>query len=72
MVSGTPDAGEFGINSDHRSMTKFSNAENDDFKKMSRTLEFMLQKSTAKVEANWTLEGRIKQGNQLYYSGAKY
>ena len=51
MVSGTPDVGEFGINSDHRNMTKFPNAENEDFKKISRTLDFMIKKSTAKVEA---------------------
>lgn len=58
-------------------MTKFSNAENEDFKKLSRTLEIMLQKSGPKVEANWTTEARTKQqGNQFcdlvasfYYGG---
>lgn len=72
MVSGTPDAAEFGINADHRSMTKFSNVNSEDFKKVSRTLDFMIQKSGPKVEANWTLEARVKQGKQLYYSSAAY
>ena len=48
VVSGTPDAAEFGINADHRNMTKFSNLENEDFIKLSRTLELMLQKSGKK------------------------
>lgn len=64
MVPGTPDAAEFGINADHRKMTKFSNADNEDFKKLSRTLELMLQKSGSKVEANWALEARLKQGRR--------
>lgn len=72
VVSGTPDAAEFGINADHRTMTKFSNVNSEDFKRLSRTLNFMVQKSGPKVEANWTLEARVKQGNQLYYSGAAY
>lgn len=72
MVPGTPDTAEFGINADHRNMTKFPEADNEDFKKLSRTLEFMLQKSGSKVEANWTLEARMRQGNQLYYSAAGY
>lgn len=70
VVSGTPDAAEFGINADHRNMTKFSNVDDEDFKKLSRALEFMIQKSVSKVEANWTLEARMKQGNQLRYSCA--
>lgn len=72
VISGTPDAAEFGINADHRSMTKFSNADDEDFKKLSRTLESMLQKSGPKVEANWAIEARMKQGNQLCYSGAGF
>ena len=72
MVSGTPDAAEFGINADHRRMTKFSHSDNEDFVKLSRTLEFMFQKSGPKIEANWTLEARMKKGNQLYYSSAGY
>lgn len=72
VISGTPGAAEFGINADHRSMTKFSNADNEDFKKLSHTLEFMLQRAGPKVEANWTFEARTKQGNQLCYSGAGY
>lgn len=48
-------------------MTKFSDADNEDFKKLSRTLEFMLQKSENKVETNWALEPRTKQGNRLRY-----
>lgn len=63
MVPGTPDAAEFGINADHRNMTKFSNADNEDFKKLSCTLGFMIQKSGPKVEANWAFEARMKQGN---------
>lgn len=70
VVSGTPDVAEFGIDADHRNMTKFSNADNEDFKKLSRTLKSMLQKSKPKVEANWALEAHMKQGNQLCYSGA--
>ncbi|MCJ1262558.1 hypothetical protein MMC22_002428 [Lobaria immixta] len=61
VVSGTPDAAEFGINADHRNMTKFSNTDNEDFKKLSCTLELMVQKSSSKVEANWALEARMKQ-----------
>ena len=72
VVSGTPDAAEFGINADHRNMTKFSNTDNEDFKKLSCTLELMVQKSSSKVEANWALEARMKQGNQLYYSGTGF
>lgn len=72
MIPGTPEAAEFSINADHRSMTKFSNADNEDFKKLSHTLEFMLQRSGPKVEANWASEARTIQGNQLCYSGAGY
>lgn len=43
-------------------MTKFSTADNEDFKRLSRTLNLMLQKSKPKVEANWTAEARVKQG----------
>ncbi|MCJ1265885.1 hypothetical protein MMC22_005767 [Lobaria immixta] len=42
-------------------MTKFPNADDEDFKKLSRTLEFMLQKSGPKVEANWASEAHMKQ-----------
>lgn len=70
VVSGTPDAVEFGINADHRNMTKFPNADNEDFKKLSRTLDLMIQKSGPKVDANWALEACMKQGNQLCYSDA--
>ena len=65
VLSGLPDAAEFGINADHRSMTKFSSADSEDFQKLSRTLEFMLQKSGPKVEANWASEARMKQGRLL-------
>lgn len=60
-----PDAAEFGINADHRNMTKFSSANNADSQKLSRTLEFMLQKSGPQVEANWASEARMKQGKLL-------
>ncbi|MCJ1425262.1 hypothetical protein MMC29_003150 [Sticta canariensis] len=65
VLSGMPDAAEFGINADHRSMKKFSSADSEDFQKLSRTLEFMLQKSGPKVEANWASEARMKQGKLL-------
>lgn len=72
MVLGAPDSAEFGINADHRNMTKFPNLDDEDFKKLSRTLEFMLQKSGPKVEANWASEAHMKQGNRLRYSGAGF
>lgn len=72
VVSGTPNSAEFGVHADHRSMTKFSNADDEDFKKLSHTLEFMVQKSGLKVETNWTLEANMKQGNQLCYPDAGY
>ena len=72
MVLGIPGAAEFGINADHRNMTKFPNADDEDFKKLSRTLEFMLQKSGPKVEANWASEAHMKQGNRLRNSGASF
>ena len=65
VLSGMPDAAEFGINADHRSMTKFSSADNEDFQKLSRTLEFMLPKSGPKIEANWAAEAQIRQGKLL-------
>ena len=43
-------------------MTKFSTPNNEDFKRLSRTLDLMLQKSEPKVEANWVAEARVKQG----------
>ncbi|MCJ1267122.1 hypothetical protein MMC22_007007 [Lobaria immixta] len=42
-------------------MTKFSNIDNEDFKKVSRTLEFMLEKSGPQVENTWALEARMKK-----------
>lgn len=63
VVLGTPDAAEIGINADHRNMTKFSNAEDEDFKKLSRILESMFRKSGPKVEGNWDRELCTKQGN---------
>lgn len=68
MISGASDAAEFGINADHRNMTKFPDVENEDFKKVTRTLEFMFEKARHKVEANWALETRMKQGKQGCYS----
>lgn len=65
VISGIPNAAEFGINADHRNMTKFSDADNEDFKKLSRTLESMLQKCENKVDTNWALEPRTKKGNHL-------
>ena len=62
VVSGTPDAAEFGISQDHTRMTKFPNAEDPDFKKLSRVLVSMVQKATFKIEKNWYSEGRMKQG----------
>lgn len=71
MVPGTPDAAEFALNANHRSMTKFSNADDEESKQLlSRALELMIHKSGPKVEANWTLEGRMKQGNQQCCSAA--
>ncbi len=62
MVPGTPDAAEFGISQDHRRMTKFSNSEDRDFRKLSRVLASMVKKAELKVEGNWSSERRIKQG----------
>lgn len=70
MVPGTPDAAEFGLNANHRSMTKFSNADDEESKQLSCALELMIHKSGPKVEANWTLEGRMKQGHQKCCSAA--
>ena len=62
VIPGTPDAAEFGINEDHRRMTKFWNADNNDFLKLSRELEYMVRKAKAKIEDNWYLEGQIYRG----------
>lgn len=62
VVPGTPDAAEFGISQDHRQMTRFSNSEDQDFRKLSRMLASMIQKAQAKIESNWQSEGRLKQG----------
>ena len=62
MVPGTPDAAEFGISQDHRRMTKISSGEDQDFRKLSRALESMIQKANAKIQSNWLSEGRMKQG----------
>ena len=67
MVPGTSDAAEFGINADHRNMTKFPDASNDDFKKISGTLRSMAQKAGTRVEDNWSSEALIKQGRQFPY-----
>ncbi|MCJ1462542.1 hypothetical protein MMC07_001144 [Pseudocyphellaria aurata] len=61
VIPGASDAAEFGIDADHRGMTKFPDVENEDFKKLSRILESMLGKSRHKVEANWALETCMKQ-----------
>lgn len=63
MVPGTPDAAEFGIDADHRNMTKFPNADDENFKKLSRALESMLEKCRSIVGTNWNLDARTKQGN---------
>ena len=62
MVSGTPDAAEFGISQDHTRMTKFPSAEDQDFKKLSRVLVSMIQKANVKIKKNWHSEGLMKQG----------
>lgn len=62
VIPGTPDAAEFGINEDHRRMTKFRYADNNDFLKLSRELEFMVRKANAKIENNWYSEVQIKRG----------
>ena len=63
LLLGTPDAAEIGINADHRNMTKFSNADNEGFKKLSIILESIFLKSGSKVEANWDRELCTKRGN---------
>lgn len=62
VVPGTRDAAEFGINEDHRRMTKYSKEENQDFKKMYRVLASMTKNAGDKIERNWQSEGRMKQG----------
>ena len=51
-------------------MTKFSNAENADFRKIVRILTSMIQTSGAKVESNWSVESLRKRGASTFtYAG---
>ena len=43
-------------------MTKFSNAENADFRKIVRILTSMMENVGAKVESNWSVEALRKRG----------
>ena len=43
-------------------MTKFSNAENADFRKIVRILISMMENAGAKVENNWSVEALTKRG----------
>lgn len=61
VIPGLPDAAEFGINQDHRKMTKISTADSQDFKNMYRALVAMTNKASSKIERNWQLEGSRKQ-----------
>lgn len=67
MISGASDATEFGINADHRRMTKFPDVENEDFTKLARILKFMIQKAGGKVKNNWALESKVCD-NDFYQS----
>ena len=66
VVPGTPDAAEFGISEDHRRMTKFSHAENADFRKIVRILTSMIKNAGAKVESNWSVEVLRKRGASMF------
>lgn len=61
VVPGTSDAAEFGISGDYRRMTKFPNAENTDFKKITRPVAAMINKAGAKIQSNWECEARKKE-----------
>ena len=61
IPSGLADAAEFGINQDHRMMTKFPKEDSQDFKKMYRALVSMTKKAGDKIERNWQLEESIRQ-----------
>ena len=43
-------------------MTKFSNIENADFKKIVRILTSMMQNADTKVKSNWSVEALKKRG----------
>lgn len=62
VVPGTPDAAEFGINKDHRRITKFSSVEDQGFKKLSSALTLVAQKAESKVETNRSSGGQAKLG----------
>ena len=47
-------------------MTKFSNAENADFRKIVRILTSMMQNAGAKVESNWRVEVLRKRGMSTF------
>ena len=47
-------------------MTKFSDAENADFRKIVRILTSMIQTSGAKVESNWRVEALRKRGASTF------
>ena len=47
-------------------MTKFSNAENADFRKIARILTSMMKNAGAKVESNWSVEALRKRGASTF------
>lgn len=47
-------------------MTKFSNAENADFRKIVRILTSMMKDACAKVESNWSVEVLRKRGASTF------
>ena len=61
VVPGTPNAAEIGVSEDHRRMTKFSTAENNDFRNLAQLLAAMIDKAPIKVKDNWDHEARRKQ-----------
>ncbi len=47
-------------------MTKFSNAENADFRKIVRILTSMMKNAGAKIESNWSVEALRKRGASTF------
>ena len=59
VVPGTVDAEAISINKDHVGMSKFSSAEDEDFKTISKHLSIMAKAAPLKIAKNWEHHRRL-------------
>jgi hypothetical protein len=62
VVPGAKGVGVIAINRDHRTMVRFSTAEDTEFRKIWGTISVMEKSCVGKIERNWENRGIIENG----------